>query len=73
MQSKTSSMIEALLNTASGFVISVITSALVFPLFGVNLPIASNMAIVAVFTVVSIVRSYFWRRFFNKRTEKAKS
>lgn len=73
MQSKLSSLVEAALNTASGFVISVATSALVFPMFGVHLPLVSNIKIVAVFTIVSIVRSYFWRRYFNKRTEKANS
>ena len=64
-QRQSHSVLEVLLNTASGFIISVLTSELVFPLFGVVATHAQNISIVAVFTVVSVVRSYIWRRVFN--------
>lgn len=65
-QSKAESFVEACLNTASGFVVSLIVWRwIVAPAF--NLPIGwdMNLAITGVFTVVSVARSYLWRRFFN--------
>lgn len=70
MQSKLSSLTETALNTLSGFVLSIITSYVIFPLYGVHIPASSNFGIVATFTVVSIVRGYFWRRYFNRRLIK---
>lgn len=66
MQSRAASLIEASLNTASGFVISLITGQIVFPLFGFQPSFSQNTAIVGIFTVVSVVRSYVWRRVFNR-------
>ena len=65
MQSKLQSLLEALANTATGYIISVITQVYLFPLFGIHLPLHTNMLIVAIFTAISIVRSYLWRRLFN--------
>jgi len=64
-QRKQHSLIEALVNTASGFVISVVASELTFPIMGVESTHSQNIKIVGVFTAISIVRSYFWRRLFN--------
>jgi hypothetical protein len=38
----------------------------VFPLFSIQIPLASNLAIGAIFTIISIGRSYMVRRVFNK-------
>lgn len=65
MQTRRQSLIEAGLNTLTGYIISVITQVLVFPLFGVHLALGQNMVLVGVFTAISIVRSYVWRRIFN--------
>ena len=59
-------MVEAFLNTLTGYIISVIAQVLLFPACGVQLGLAENMQIVAIFTAISIVRSYFWRRLFNR-------
>lgn len=67
MQTKTQSLVEAFLNTLSGYVISVIVQVTLFPFFGIHLPLHTNMVIVAIFTAISIVRSYLWRRYFNRR------
>lgn len=65
-QSKLESLIEASLNTASGFVVSLIVwQFLVAPMFGLPVNWAMNFGITIIFTVVSILRSYIWRRFFN--------
>ena len=71
MQSKMLSLAEAAFNTASGFVISVLASFVIFPAFGAHIPVSSNIKIVTAFTIISVIRSYVWRRLFN-RIEKEK-
>lgn len=65
-QSRTMSLAEALANVAVGFIIAVLTQRAVFPLFGIETPWSTDLAIGALFTVVSIVRSYLMRRFFER-------
>ena len=65
MQSVRHSALEAALNTASGFAVSMLVGPVVFPLFGFHPSTAENTAIVAIYTVVSVIRSYCWRRMFN--------
>jgi hypothetical protein len=43
----------------------VVTQMLVFPLFGLSTTLADNMAMGAIFTVVSIARSFTLRRVFE--------
>lgn len=72
MQSRWESLIEASLNTASGFVVSLIVWRwIVAPMMHLPLDMASNLVITSIFTVVSILRSYVWRRFFNAEIHKA--
>ncbi len=61
-QSRTMSLVESLTNVAVGYGIAVIAQILVFPLFGLSTTLAENMAIGAIFTVVSIARSFTLRR-----------
>lgn len=65
MQSRKHSLLEALLNTASGFLTSLLTQWLVFPWFNLHPSLQENLTLTAIFTIVSIVRSYAWRRVFN--------
>ena len=65
MQSKRHSFAEALANTASGFVISYIAGLYIFPAFGMAITPSQNFEVVGAYTVLSIVRSYIWRRLFN--------
>lgn len=67
-QKRLHSLIETLTNIAIGYSISIIAQILIFPLFGINIPLSSNLAIGAFFTVISIIRSYTIRRWFTKRT-----
>lgn len=64
-QSRTMSLVEAVANVAVGYGIAVITQLLVFPLFGLSTTLAENLAMGAIFTVVSIARSYCLRRLFE--------
>lgn len=66
-QTKKASLLEAIINTAVGYGLSVLTYQLVMPLLGYNTSFKENVILVAVFSVISIVRNYFIRRFFAKR------
>jgi hypothetical protein len=70
-QSKLESSIEVCLNTASGFVISwCVYRYIVFPYMLTMSVDEQAWWITALFTVVSIFRSYFWRRFFASGVHK---
>jgi len=64
-QSKRMSLVESVLNVLIGLVVAVVAQIVVFPWFGIYIGLAQNLGIAAIFTVVSIARSYFVRRFFN--------
>lgn len=66
-QSKIDSLMEAVVNTAIGFIISLITWIILAWAMGIPLSFAENLFITGVFTVVSIARSYTLRRLFNGR------
>jgi len=65
MQSRTMSLIEALMNVLVGYGVAVATQVVVFPLFGLHASLDQNLAIGMIFTVVSLIRSYALRRVFN--------
>jgi len=66
-QSKRMSFVESLTNVAIGYLVAVGSQVVIFPFFGIHIPLKDNFMIGAWFTVVSIVRSYALRRAFNKR------
>lgn len=67
-QSRKHSLMESTLNTASAFLISWLVLWLVVPLFWpVAVGAGQSMGITTLFTVISVVRNYFWRRYFNKK------
>jgi len=59
------SLAESVANVAVGYGIAVLTQVLVFPLFGMTPSLTENLAIGAVFTVVSLARSFCLRRAFE--------
>ena len=65
MQSRLESLIEAAINVALGYMVALGAQLIVFPLFSINIPLSSNIAIGMIFTLVSLVRSYALRRLFN--------
>ena len=66
MQTRLQSFIESFINVVIGYGVALISQILVFPLFEINIPMGSNLLIGAIFTVISIVRSYVVRRVFNR-------
>lgn len=65
-QTRTMSAVESVANVAVGYGIAVATQAAVFPMFGIHATTTDHLAIGAIFTVVSLVRSYILRRVFNR-------
>jgi hypothetical protein len=57
-QSRLMSLVEAGTNVVVGYGIAVLTQMAVFPLFGLNATIGQNLAIGAIFTAVSLIRSF---------------
>lgn len=72
-QSRAMSLVEAIANVAVGYGIAVVTQIMIFPIFGLHTTLAQNLQMGAVFTVVSIARSFALRRVFETirlRTER---
>jgi hypothetical protein len=63
-QSRRMSFVESLVNVGVGFGVAVLTQTVVFPLFGLHATIGENVQIGAIFTVVSVARSFVLRRLF---------
>lgn len=72
-QSRLGSLAETGVSMLVGFWLSVAVQAVVFPMFGYDLPLHDNVAIVTIFTIISMIRSYVLRRVFNWLTTKKES
>lgn len=64
-QSRRMSLVEALTNAAIGLAWGLAAQLIVFPAVGLQVRLDQNLAILAAFTVVSVVRNYLVRRVFN--------
>ena len=67
MQSRRHSALESCANVAIGYGVALASQLVIFPAFGIHVPLRSNVAIGAWFTVVSLARSYAIRRWFTRR------
>ncbi len=65
-QSKIDSLIEALLSTFIGFVVSFTANLVLMPMLGIPVSLSQNFVLTVAFTFVSVARSYLVRRFANK-------
>lgn len=70
-QSRRMSLVEAVANVVVGYGIAVLAQVVVFPWFGLHATLAENMTMGALFTVVSILRSYSLRRLFDLLTNRS--
>lgn len=71
-QSRAMSLIEAIANVFVGYGVAVLTQILIFPTFGLHTTLAQNLKMGAIFTVVSIARSFALRRAFEAIRVRAK-
>lgn len=66
MQTKLGSIAEAWANIGVGFAVNFTANMLILPLFGFSaLTLRNNFIIGMLYTVISLVRSYVLRRWFN--------
>ncbi len=70
-QSRKGSLIEAIINVMIGYGIALLSQLMVFPWYGIHIPLSSNIAIGLWFTAISIARSYCIRRWFNGMIKSA--
>lgn len=59
------SLIEAITNVSVGFIISLVATFTVLPMFGYDVGTYEGFWITCIFTGISIIRSYTLRRLFN--------
>jgi len=72
-QTRLGSLIEAIINVIIGFTINFAANMLIFPLFGFHITPGANLAMSAIYTVISVARSYCVRRWFNARLQRLAS
>lgn len=65
MQTRLGSMVEVLVGVLVGLVISFLSQIVIFKIYNVALSTQQNVEITLYFTIISILRNYALRRFFN--------
>ena len=71
MQTRWQSFIETVINTLIGYGAALGSQLLIFPMFDINVPLSTNLYIGLWFTVISVIRGYLVRRYFNGIIKKA--
>lgn len=66
MQSKKMSMLETICNVGSGFIIAWLVTIYLLP-FMFQAFLGWEFWVTVLYTVISLGRTYIWRRFFNGR------
>jgi hypothetical protein len=69
-QSRLGSLYEVLLSIGIGFVLSFLLGHFLYPWYGMEVSYGVNFQITLWFTVLSIIRSYVVRRFFNSKLQR---
>ena len=72
MQSKLQSLIESLTNILIGYLTALLSQILIFPIFDIYVSFQDNLLIGLYFTIISLIRSYLVRRYFNKKDIECK-
>lgn len=65
-QTKTKSFVESILNVSIGMIVNFLAQIISFPFFGINVTVQTNIKILALFTVLAIIRTFIVRRIFEK-------
>lgn len=69
-QSRLSSFVEQLVNVGIGFGIALTAQLTIYPYMGINLSVGTHVEITIMFTLLSIIRGYLVRRYFNARIHR---
>ncbi len=70
-QTKLESLLESAVNILIGYGVALASQLVILPAHGINLPLTTNLIIGFWFTLVSLIRSYVIRRWFNAGLHKA--
>ena len=70
-QTRLGSFIEAWVNVAIGFTINFVANLAILPMFGFNISAGQAFWVGCIFTIISVIRSYAIRRWFNARLHSA--
>ena len=70
-QSRLGSFIEVCINIAIGFAVNFAANLVILPMFGLHISLADNFLLGLLYTIVSVIRGYVIRRWFNARIEAA--
>jgi len=68
-QTRTASAVEAVANVLVGYTVALASQLVIFAAYDVRLSLGQNAMIGVWFTLISLVRSYALRRFFNRVRE----
>ena len=69
MQTKFQSLLESFINILIGYFTALLSQILIFPLFNIYVSTQDNLLIGFYFTIISLIRSYLIRRYFNKKSK----
>ncbi|GAA3521651.1 hypothetical protein GCM10022393_40090 [Aquimarina addita] len=69
MQTKKQSFMESIFNVTVDFVITMVSLHIIFPVLEVENNSGKNIIITTYLTVLSILRNYLIRRYFNKKNK----
>lgn len=58
-------MVETLSNVIIGFALNYASNLLILPIFGFHISLVANFELGLLYTIVSVIRSYCLRRWFN--------
>lgn len=70
-QTRLGSFYETCMNVVIGWTVALSSQLVIFPMVGINIPLSTNIEIGAWFTLISLVRSYVIRRWFNAKLHRA--
>ncbi len=65
MQTRLMSMVETITNVAIGLIVSFLSQVVIFKYYDISITLAQNLELTLYFTVVSVIRGFAVRRFFN--------
>jgi hypothetical protein len=67
MQTKKQSMIETVTDQIIAYVVAICNQLLIFPILNIQINITQNLLLAGYFTIFSMCRRYWVRRYFNKK------
>ena len=70
-QTRLGSLIEVIINIVIGFSVNWVANIWILPLYGFQITGGQAFSMGLIFTIISVVRSYIIRRYFNARLRAA--